>query len=148
VAKTDKKTLELIKLVRTQKADIEKAEKPSWKTNRMFSYIEGSSNVVNLAVESNVTKLISYVSFLISQELAYSEAAKRLNVENPPPFTWGGYPLSEWLEDVKLRIAKLQIAAKRAKLEALENRLNTIISPELKAELELEAIQAELGGSS
>jgi hypothetical protein len=39
---------------------------------------------------------------------------------------------------------KVQIASKREKLSKLEERLKKIISPELQAELELEAIESEL----
>lgn len=43
-----------------------------------------------------------------------------------------------------VRIMKIQIASEKEKLESLETRLNKIISPEKRAELELEAIEAEL----
>lgn len=145
MASTDKKTLELIQLVKTQKAEIAKLNKPSYKTNCSFSYDEGrSNNAVNIHVETDVRKLISFAAFLVSMEKSYKETAKLLAVECVPDFTWNGYPTSEWLEDLKTRINKVQIGAKRVKLESLEARLKKIISPELQAELELEAIQSEL----
>lgn len=39
---------------------------------------------------------------------------------------------------------KIQIQDKRKKLEKLESRLEKIITPELRAKMELEAITAEL----
>ncbi len=48
------------------------------------------------------------------------------------------------MEDIKTRINKIQIVSKRKKLEELEARLNSIISPSLKAEMEVDAIAAEL----
>jgi len=146
MAKTDKKTLELIDLVKRQKAEIARLEKPSFKTNCSFTYIEGTkSNAVNIHVETDVRKLISMAAFLLNQEENYKETAKLLGVENIPDFSWDGYPVAEWIEDLKTRINKVQIGAKRKKLEALEDRLKKIISPELQAELELEAIAGELG---
>ena len=62
-----------------------------------------------------------------------------------PPFEWTGFPVKDWLEDIKTRIDKLQIQSKKAKLETLEKRLNKIVSPELRAQMELDAIAAELG---
>lgn len=144
MAKTDKKTLDLIQLVKTQKAEIAKAERPNWKTNRSFSYVEGSSQIINLAVESNVKNLILIAAFLQDKELSYKKAATALGVENPGEFTWGGSPVADWIDDLKLRIAKIQIEAKKKKLELLESRLNAVISPELRAEMELEAIASEL----
>lgn len=145
MAKTDKKTLELIAQVKQQKAEIAKAEKPAYKTNCTFSYIEGKmSDAVNIHVESNVKNLICIAAFLQEREKSYVEAAKVLGVETPPEFNWNGSTVKEWIDDIKMRISKIQIGAKRKKLEALEERLNKIISPELRAELELEAIASEL----
>ena len=141
--KTDAKTLELIQAVRRQKEDIAKAERPNWATNCSFSYGENGSNTVNLHVESNIRNLICIASFLRDKVKSYKETAAELGVE-APDFTWQGFSVSDWLEDVKLRINKVQIASKKKKLETLEERLNKIISPQLRAEMELAAIQSEL----
>ena len=146
--KTDTKTLELIQEVKRQKKDIAKAERPSWTTNCSFSYNENGGNAsfrraVNLHVESNIHNLICIASFLRDKLKSYNETAAELGVE-APDFTWQGFSVNDWLEDIKLRINKVQIASKKKKLEALEERLNKIISPELRAEMELEAIQNEL----
>lgn len=141
--KTDAKTLELIQAVKRQKEDIAKAERPNWATNCSFSYNENGGNAVNLHVESNIRNLICIASFLRDKANSYKETAAELGVE-APDFTWQGFSVKDWLEDVKLRINKVQIASKKKKLEALEERLNKIISPELRAEMELEAIQNEL----
>ena len=142
--KTDQKTLDLIKEVQRQKAEIAKADRPQFRTNCSFAYVEGSSAAVNIQVESKVKNLILIAAFLQERELSYKKAATTLGVENPPDFTWGDFPVADWLEDLKLRIGKIQIAVKRKKLEALEERLGKIISPELRAEMELEAIASEL----
>lgn len=41
---------------------------------------------------------------------------------------------------------KITIKNKRDQLAKLEERLNSVMSPELRAKIELEAIQKELGG--
>lgn len=146
MAATDKKTLELIAQVKVKRAAIAKAEKPSYKTNCSFSYIEGNrGTAVNIHVETDVKKLILIAAFLSERNGSYRNVAlKVLGVENPPEFTWDGFSADEWIGDVKQRIAKIQISTEKKKLEALEERLNKIISPEKRAELELEAIEAEL----
>lgn len=141
---TDQKTLDLIKEVARQKAEIAKAEKPKWQTNCNFSYKEGSPDVVVLHVERSIKSLVDIAAFLVKREEAYLEVAASLGVE-APAFTWNGFSVADWMEDVKMRINKIQIASKKAKFEALEERLNKIISPELRAEMELEAIANELG---
>lgn len=141
--KTDAKTLELIQAVKRQKEDIAKAERPNWATNCSFSYSESGGNAVNLHVESNIKNLVCIAAFLMDKAKSYKSAAAELGVE-APDFNWQNFSVNDWLEDVKLRINKVQIASKKKKLEALEERLNKIISPDLRAEMELEAIQNEL----
>jgi len=141
---SDNKILELIKEINRQKKEIASAEKPQYITNCNFSYSENGSNVTNIHVESNVGNLIKIVAFLSSQGKCYDEAATTLGVESPPAFTWAGFTVKDWTSDIKMRLMKVQIASKRKKLETLEARLNGIISPELRAKMELEAIESEL----
>ena len=144
MAKTDAKTLELIKEVNKQKAEIAKAEKPQYITNCNFSYTENGANIINIHVESNVGNLIRIVAYLLGLEKHCKEAVALLAVESPPDFTWQGFSVRDWVSDIKMRLVKVQIATKRRKLEILETRLNSIISPELRAQMELEAIESEL----
>jgi len=147
MAATDKKTLELIAQVKAKRAAIAKAEKPAYKTNCSFSYIEGNrGSATNIHVETDVKKLILMAAFLAERQGSYRNAAlKLLGVENPPEFTWDGFTADEWIGDIKMRVMKIQISTEKKKLEALEDRLNKIISPEKRAELELAAIEEELG---
>lgn len=141
---TDDRILAFIKEVNRQKEEIAKAERPQWKTNQNFSWVEGKPDVIVLHVEKNIKTLVEIAAFLAQKEEAYMHVAADLGVE-APPFTWNGFSVADWLEDIKMRINKVQINSKRAKLEALEERLGKIVSPELRAQMELEAIAAELG---
>lgn len=141
--KTDTKTLELINEINRRKAEIAKAERPNWATNCSFTM--PGEGTTNLHVESDIRKLVGFVAFLRERERAYNEAAKELGVD-APPYQHGGFTATDWIEDLKTRINKIQIAAKRSSLEILEKRLNAIISPELRAELELKAIEEAMKG--
>jgi hypothetical protein len=141
---SDDKTLALIREVNRQKAEISKAERPNWITNCSFSYTENPSQAINIHVESNIRNLVCIAAFLQDRERSYADVAKTMGVE-APNFTWGGFAVKDWLEDIKMRINKIQLASKKKKLEVLEARLNAIISPELRAEIELQAIADELG---
>ena len=90
-------------------------------------------------------ELVEIAAFLQEKEKSYYEAAKALGV-SAPDFIWQNFSVADWLEDIKTRIDKIQIADKRKKLETLEKRLNKVVSPELRAEMELEAIEEELKG--
>lgn len=141
---TDQKTLDLIKEVARQRAEIAQAEKPNWRTNCNFAWVEGKADVIVLHVEKDIKKLIQIAAFLADKEESYLGMAAQLGVSEAPPFTWNGYGVGDWIEDIKTRINKIQINVKKSKFEALEERLNKIISPELRAQMELEAIAAEL----
>lgn len=143
MAKTDERTLGLIKEVKKQKEEISKAERPNWVTNCSFSFYGGGASI-NLHVESNLGVLIGISAFLMDREQSYKKAAEALELTDAPPFSWLGFSSADWNKDIKSRINKIQIATKKQKLADLEARLDKIISPELKAELELEAISAEL----
>lgn len=143
---SDQITLDLIKEVNRRKSEIAQIEKPNWITNCSFSFSETSlSDVTNIHVESNVKKLIAMVALLISKRDFHRDAVEVLDLPTEEyVFTWGGFKVNDWISDIKTRINKLQIATKKANLEKLENRLNAIISPELRAKMELEAIASEL----
>ena len=143
--KTDQQTLDLINEVNRRKKEISKLEKPNWCTNCSFGYTEGSATGrVNIQVESNIRNLINMAAFLREKERSYLLAADAMSIENPPPFTWDGFGVCDWIEDIKTRINKIQINSKKQKLEQLEMRLSSIISPELRAQMELEAIAKEM----
>jgi hypothetical protein len=146
MASTDKQTLALIEQVKTKKAAIASAEKPVYQTNCSFSYVEGTkSGAINLHIETDVKKLISIAAFLVERSSVYLVTAKNVfGIEKPPEFTWDGFSVNDWLNDLKLRVTKIGIVAEKQKLEALEARLKKIISPEKLRELELEAITKEL----
>lgn len=142
----DQQTLALITDVKNRKAEIAKAlGKSNYLTNCTFSYVDGKLNdAINIHVQTDVKTLVSIVAFLKERERGYLEAGTLLGVENLPNFMWNGYSVADWTEDVKTRLAKVQVAVKQKKLESLEARLNLIISPELRAQMELEAIAQEL----
>lgn len=144
MSETNTKILKMMDEVKKQKAEIQKLQKPSWQTNCSFSYSGKQGEAINLHTVSDVRTLISIVAFLVTQEKGYVEAAKTLGVDNAPTFAWQGYSVAEWTTDVRTRIEKLQIASKEAKLKQLEERLDKIVTPELRAQLELEAIESEL----
>lgn len=139
---TDDKTLALIKEVNRQKAEISKIEKPNYKTNLSFTFVEGGAPL-NLNVIVDIGSLLRMAAFVKGAEETYNRVKESLNVEGPD-FSWLGYSASDWMSDFKAKIDKAQVSSKKKKLEQLESRLNAIISPEMRAQLELEAIMNEL----
>ena len=58
---------------------------------------------------------------------------------------WQGYPIEEWITDLKLRINITQVQAKQTRLAKLEQQLNSLLSEDQRRELALAAIEAEMG---
>ncbi len=144
--KQDKEILTLIKEVKAKEELIEKSEKPSWKTNLLFSFVEGTRNsAININVEKDIEKLIKMVSFLLERSTSYEAASKVLEISEPPQFKYDGYSLDDWISDIKTRTTKILINEEKQKLAMLKERLGKLISPEQQRELELEAIKKELG---
>jgi hypothetical protein len=77
-------------------------------------------------------------AFLIDRKEKSENAAKELGVDYK--FTWLGFSVDEWKNDFQTRVNQISIQEKRKELAEIESRLNAIISPELKAQMELEAI--------
>ena len=136
---TDELVKELFDSVQEKKLAIEKAERPCWETSGNFGYSANSGHDrVNIQTVTDVRKLVEMYAFLIDREEKSESAAKDLGVEYK--FTWLGFSVEEWKNDFQTRVNQISIQEKRKELSEIESRLNAIISPELKAQMELEAI--------
>jgi hypothetical protein len=142
VKTTDEKVRELFDLVQSKKLVIEKAERPCWKTSGNFGYSANSAHDrTTIATVTDVRKIVEMYAFIMDRKDKSESAAKDLGVEYN--FTWLGFSVDEWKEDFQTRVNQISVQEKRKELAELESRLNAIISPELKSQMELEAI-AEL----
>jgi len=138
--KTDIQVSALIELVGIKKGEIKKAEKPDWKTNCLY---RGAKADVNIRTIGNVEDLV-YLLATIKLEASYiQEAARELGVKNFNEKI-SGFTLKDWTADLKTRANKITISKKKEDLEKLEAKLDKLISPELKRQMEIEAIKKEL----
>lgn len=139
---TDKKVLDLINLANQKKEAISKAEKPQWKTNCSFSFDPESSRRINIQVEVDTYNLALILGFLLSKADGFKKASELLGLKEE--FKWMGFSLADWLSDIQTRVTKIQITSEKRDLETIEKRLSGLISPELRAQLELEEIEKML----
>lgn len=138
----DKQVQELFKIVQEKKSAIVKAEKPNWQTNCSFGYDKSSSSRLNIQVLSDIDELVEILSFLMRRKDYHEKSSIVLGVTSE--FKYLGFTLEQWKSDIQTRIDKIQISKKKQELEQLESRLNSLISPELKAEMELAEIEKML----
>ena len=135
----DQKVKKLFDLVKEKKLAIEKAEKPSWETSCMFGYSANSAHDrADIRTITDLRKLVDMLAFLIDRKEKSEKSANELGVDYE--FKWLGFSIDEWKSDIQTRVNQILIQEKRKELSEIEARLNAIISPELKAQMELEAI--------
>lgn len=143
--KQDEQVQMLFNVVQQKKSEIAKLEKPNWLTNCSFRWDENNASTsINIQVISDPKVLVSALAKLNNLSETSNKAALELGLENFK-FDYLGFSLEDWKSDFKTRLDKIQITKKKNELVKLEERLNSLISPELKAQMELEAIQKELG---
>jgi len=137
----DKIVQELFEVVRKRQKEIEETERAKWLTNCSFPF--DTNTRVNLQVVSSEEQIVEMLSFLLAKKEFHSKACKELDVK--VPFKWHNFIYEDWLSDFKTRINKIQIKIKKEELANLENRLDKLISKEMREQMELEAIKKELG---
>jgi hypothetical protein len=140
--KIDSKIYELLNVLTEKKAEVERAEKESkksWVTN--CSLTLPGSNPVNIQT-ANETVLVEIVANLLKHRDYTNEAEDLLGL--PHSNKIAGYAFSSWIEDCQKRLAVISLTTKKQALSALEKRLDGIVSPEQRRQMELEAIAKEL----
>ena len=143
MAKNDERVQKLIEEVKKRKASISKTEKATWITNGSFRYYEQSTEgSFNLQTVTDEVVLAKALAFLIDREGAFKEACKRLDVNGS--FVWLGYSVADWESDFKTRLAKVRISSEKKKLAALEKQLESLMSDDLKTDMQLAEIEKML----
>ena len=138
----DDKVQKLIAELQKRKGEIGKIESQTFKTN--CQYVGPDGKVINLQVVQDTTQLMHILSFLHCLRGAWQSAVcPFLGLKKN--FEWQNYSYDDWANDIKNRVDKLSLNTKRKELDALEARLDKLVSPELKAKMELELIEKELG---
>jgi hypothetical protein len=135
----DDKIKELLNKVLKQKADVAEAEtttKLKWLTNCSFLPI-GGLNPINIQT-ANVSTIVCLYADLLEKSDYFSKAGLLLMTDIP--FDWGGYSIEAWESDFKKRIAVINSREQKDKLEKLETKLNALVSPDRRREMEVEAI--------
>ena len=141
----DSKIVKLFDVLNEKKAEVDIAEQASskkWVTNCSFPPVFGdNSRGINIQTQTQAN-LIGLLSDLLVRDQCTRKAAEIMGMEYDGKY--GGYTVDEWVEDFKTRGAKIVLSARKAELAELHKRLDAIVSPEQKRELELEAITKSL----
>lgn len=139
----DEKISSLFKVVQKKKEEValvEKEQNQSWLTNCSFKGFAQNHTNIQTASENTIFRLTTELLMFRNTAVEANEllgTKQEIKIDN--------YSVDEWLQDFKKRIAKIQLASKKAELKNLEDRLNAIVSPEQRRVMELEEITKSLG---
>ncbi|MGZ8924345.1 MAG: hypothetical protein ACXW2E_00545 [Nitrososphaeraceae archaeon] len=141
----DTKISELLNIIQIQRQELTKMEQETrqpWKTNCSFPMV--NTVVANVNIQTaNEDLCVEVQAELLIKLHYYVQAAEMLDAEYKGK--WNNYSLSDWHHDLKKRIAIIKLNSKRAKLDELEKKLNTLVSPEQRRLIELDNITKSLG---
>lgn len=135
----DDKVKKLIDEVTRRKKEIDSVGAYSFKTNMQLKLFGQNFNLQTL----DIGELLNVYAQLALVAQKGVELAKSNGVDFTPSFS--GFSFDKWQQDIQHKLVKLSLSKKQAELDKLEERLNKLISPELRAQLELAAIEKELG---
>ena len=140
----DKLVDELIAKVAAKEKEIGKIEGYTPKTNMVLPNDVRGTQGTNLNTVGKVEELISLLAELKVRKDAFAAIVKEVGLK--VPFTWGGKSYAAWESDIKQLINKLSLQQKKKSLAALRSRLDNLLSPEQKRQMEIAKISAELDG--
>lgn len=138
----NERVLALFEKLQAKKAEVANAERPVFITGGQFRYSESVGTTVDILTVRDERKLVEILVFLKDRSERYPAACEELGIT--AEFKWLGFTLEEWTKDLKTRVSTLQIAKRKAELKDLEARVNAVMTPELRADLELKALEAEI----
>lgn len=142
---TDTLVLELLRKVEDKKKQIGNAERPQWQTNCSFRYYPDRSESVNILVIRDIEDLIDMHAHLTLKKSQFELSTASLNLDKSAfPFRYIGFSYDQWVADIETRLARLLITVKREELSKLESRVNALVSPEQRREIELEKLVKEI----
>lgn len=138
----DKLIDDLLLIIETKKAEIERIKNPVFKTNLSLTAPNNESVRINLNVapEETLFSLLCSVDSLIDKNKTLPTKYGISGIES-----WYGFKLEEWRDDLVLKI-KQKSAQKQIKdLKEKEEKLNGLISERKKKDMELDSLKASLG---
>lgn len=113
----------------------------SWKTNGTFRLFGATSTTnIQTATADTLEEVAAHVVIFAN---AMAEAATKLS--RPDKQKVQGYTPADWFSDLQKRFAAIDIREEERQLEALEARLNQVLSPEERRRIEVELLAKELG---
>lgn len=111
-----------------------------WLTN--LSYVpSGATTPINVGT-AQLQGIIDLMTDLVLKQEARKKAAAILGIEVDDKIN--GFDAADWTKDCKKRIASIKVREEERLLQQLEQRLNSVLSPEQRREIEVKLLLKDL----
>ena len=135
----------LLKKVEEKRAEIEVIKSPQFKTNMSLCFDITKSvgrEIFNIHMldENNLLLLLGRTTLL---QNSISNACLSYNLDDT--FILHGYPLTDWRDDLLLKLRMVQSKRKLIELSIIEVKLNNLMSSDKKESIELVKLAKLLG---
>lgn len=133
----DTKVTEMLKQIQVKKQDLEKSEvvlKQSWKTNCSINLNNVNYNIQTLKEDS----VIQLMSDLLKEQFFKQKALELL--ERDDMIKVSNFTMEDWIFDLKKRLTTISLKKQKEQLEKMEEKLNSLVSPEKKREMEIQLL--------
>lgn len=139
----DKKIEQYRQTVEAKRADLGERPRPAYATNQLLKLDPNDSKKVNLNLINTPAHCVEVTRQLMVQNMAHDEANAALGTDEP--FNIDGYAVTQWIDDIKLRLSVIRWNAEKVKLDAMDKKLAGLLSEDAKKSKAIDDIASELG---
>jgi len=138
---TDNAVMALLAKVTKKKEAIKNASKrPQWKTSCTIGKDPTTTqNRINIQTVRDENILISLWAWLMAEHAGMCKAADDLGLTWDT--TYMGYTIQDWLDDIRTMVRILKVERQKEELAELDKRVNELVSPDQRREMELKQLQ-------
>lgn len=137
MSKNDEKILTLKKTIEKRKEELGKKEPFAPLTSCSLDF-EGTRYNLHAINDMNT------LAYIMCKLHALEMAATDLELDSSM-LVLSGFPVSDWMHDLKAKIAMVKRQAKENELKSFEKKLDALLSADKKTELEIDSIAELLG---
>lgn len=144
VSINDKKIKDYRKKVEDKRKELGLQPKPAYITNQLLPL--GNSQTrdkINLNLLNSTADCIGIASQLVLQGMANEKANEILGTKEY--IVLGGHTIPNWLEDIKSRVNLIKWKEEKIKLDAMDKKLQDLLSADAKTMDAIADIASELG---
>ena len=135
--KNDDRILVLKKQIEEKKKELGKQPRFSPVTTCMFNYNGNRINIHTLTSVNEINAMLVHFNI-------YVMSAENLGIDCAE-VCFDGFSVVDWMEDLNAKKAVVEYNEKKTQLNALEKKLDKLLSDDKKTELEIDAIADLIG---